>query len=192
MISNNRAQTIQKTVPCICTNSKAEFSENLRPEGNLQFEKLGFGVCHWMKKSKCIKNAAFVKKKKEVCCSIVLYSSSRWSQKVFSAFSIPVTVSLSHQCHCGCKHTVLGRQPAFFWSADFFREVLKATQWSFNVRLNPVYFSPTITKVLLLLFFLKYPFQHRLPASKLVKAEKFCFWPFPAYNFLVLHRRLLY
>lgn len=131
-------KTIQKTVPCICTNSKAEFSENLRPEGNLQFEKLGFWCLPVDEKPKCIENAAFVKEKKEVCCSIVLYSSSRWSQKAFSAFSIPVTVSLSHQCHYGCKHTILGCQPAFFWSADFFREVLKVTQCSFNVGLNPV------------------------------------------------------
>lgn len=137
-------QTIQKTVPCMCKKTV-----NLRPEGNFQFEKFGFWCWPVDEKPKCIENAVFVMKKKEVCCSIVLYSSSRWSQKVFSAFSIPVAVSLSHQCHRGCKRTILGRQPAFFLVSGLLQGSSQSHSMFFQCQTqSSYYFCPTITKVL--------------------------------------------
>lgn len=122
---------------------------NLRPEGNFPFEKFGFWCWPVVEKPKCIENAAFVMKKKEVCCSIVLCSSSRWSQKVFSAFSIPVAVSLSHQCHHGCKRTILGRQPAFFLVSGLLQGSSQSHSMFFQCQTqSSYYFCPTTTKVL--------------------------------------------
>lgn len=82
----------KQTVPCTCANSKAEweFSENLHPEGNLQFEKLGFSCLPVDEKLKCIENAEFVKKKKEFAVALYCIRPQGGHRRPFQRFLFQV------------------------------------------------------------------------------------------------------